>query len=202
MATPPYSCDESKPVDPDSKVKDTRSMKKRNIKVVFTEMVTVTHVLHLEDFTDEEFKASFYDITELESIKTELNLTAELVEVGDLHNDISEYCRRGTEYRTGQGARRRISNKHVGRDAVLDEQDVQWEDGVFDPDAIAGIYAAATWRCQIEVHRLALQDEKEAQEIHLEATDLWRPFDKLETGRRMHAPHIQRKSAFRIFYYQ
>jgi hypothetical protein len=115
-------------------------MKKRNIKVVFTEMVTVTHVLHLEDFTDEEFKASFYDVTELESIKTELNLTAELVEVGDLHNDTSEYCRRGTEYRTGQGARRRISNKHVGRDAVLDEQDVQWEDGVFDPDAIAGRY--------------------------------------------------------------
>jgi hypothetical protein len=67
--------------------------------------------------TDEEFKASFYDITELESIKTELNLTAELVEVGDLHNDISEYCRRGTEYRRGQGARRRISNKHFGREA-------------------------------------------------------------------------------------
>jgi hypothetical protein len=157
-------------------------MKKRKIKVAFTSMVRVMGVLHLDDFSDEEVQACYCDDTEFMSMKTDVKVTAKLVEMGDLPNDTSNYCRRGTEYRTGEGARRRLFNKKGGRDVVFDEQDAQWDCDIFDQDAIASLYVAATRHCQIEAHRLALQDEREAREVHLEAADLRRTFDKLETG--------------------
>jgi hypothetical protein len=128
-------------------------------------------------------------------MQKKLQQTAKLVELGDLPNDTLENCRRGTEYRTEEGGRKRILNKKVGRDAVFDEQDAQWDVDELDPDTLASLYVAATRHCQIEAHRLALQDEKEAREFHLEATDLW-TFDKLETGIR--APlRINRSTCFR-----
>eukprot|EP00339_Tiarina_fusa_P015516 CAMPEP_0117003402 /NCGR_PEP_ID=MMETSP0472-20121206/4729_1 /TAXON_ID=693140 ORGANISM="Tiarina fusus, Strain LIS" /NCGR_SAMPLE_ID=MMETSP0472 /ASSEMBLY_ACC=CAM_ASM_000603 /LENGTH=208 /DNA_ID=CAMNT_0004704029 /DNA_START=87 /DNA_END=713 /DNA_ORIENTATION=+ len=154
-------------------------------RVGFTPLVRVIKVLHLNDFGGDEIDACYYKKSDFERIKADLKLTVRLMQLGKLEEDSLDYCRRGTEYRSPEGARRRARNKEAARDALLDEQDLQWDNFVFDPDVLASVYHEASRECGLEASRLGLRDEDEARAI--DAIELPRTperEEKLETGLR------------------
>jgi hypothetical protein len=145
--------------------------------------VKVSTVIHLNHFSDEEFERCWYKKADLQRIKEELLLTVKLMKIGDLPKDTLRYCRRGTEFRTREGACRRMFNKEVARDAVRDEQDGQWDEGIFDSDVLASVCIAATRQCQVEAQLMGSKDEKDARESDAAALpDISKPSNKLETG--------------------
>jgi hypothetical protein len=89
------------------------------------------------------------------------------------------------EFRTKEGSRlrRRIKQKSVL--AVLDEQDIQRDEGLYDPDFICDAYKEVTGPSSLEALNRGLKDQK----AMLELLD---PNDRLERDRRM-AP-IKKKS--------
>ena len=131
----------------------------KSSKVQFNPMARVYFIGNLDSFSSQEVTESYYLPNELKKVKAELKFTAKLLELGDLTSDTTEYCARGTEYPTKKGATKRIKNKELGWEAVLEEQDLQWEMGIYDPIAIASLYKAATSECQEEAHNLALKDQ-------------------------------------------
>jgi hypothetical protein len=146
--------------------------------------VKVNTVIHLNHFSVEEFECCWYQKADLQRIKEELLLTVKLMKIGDLPKDTLRYCRRGTEFRTREGALRRLLNKEVARDTVHDEQDGQWNEGIFDPDVLASVYIAATRQCQVEAELMGSKDEKDARESDAAAAlpDISKPFNIMETG--------------------
>jgi hypothetical protein len=151
-------------------------------RVGFTPMVKVIKVLHLNEFEEYEIDASYYKSADFERIKADLKLTVRLMQLGKLEEDSIDYCRRGTEYRTPDGVRRRALNKKVARDALLDEQDLQWDNGAFDPDLFANVYHASSRECGLEAYRLGLRDEDEARAIDSIELPRTPEKEKLETG--------------------
>ena len=74
--------------------------------------------------------------------------------------DGSTFCARGLEYRTPSGAQHRQLNKINAWDAVLDEQDRQWQEGVCDADALAQVYIASSSHCLKSARQIAMNDER------------------------------------------
>ena len=136
-----------------------RKMPPKSPKIAFNETVKVSKVLHINEFTDEEVEASYYHKAEFKAVKAELKETVKMVESGLLPKDTPKFTRRGTEFRTPDGARSRLRNKQIAWNAVFEEQEAQWDEGVFDPEVLASIYEAAAKHCQYTAHNLALQDQ-------------------------------------------
>jgi hypothetical protein len=183
MATHCCVFNSSKPVATPLLCASAKNKAGRDRKVTFYERVKVNTVIHLNHFSVEEFECCWYQKADLQRIKEELLLTVKLMKIGDLPKDTLRYCRRGTEFRTREGALRRLLNKEVARDTVHDEQDGQWNEGIFDPDVLASVYIAATRQCQVEAQLMGSKDEKDARESDAAALpDISKPSNKLETG--------------------
>jgi hypothetical protein len=163
----------------------SRSKRDPNRRVRFSPMVKVVRVIHLNDFEDHEIDDCYYTKNDFERIKADLKLTVRLMELGKLEEDTIEFCRRGTEYRTPQGARSRALNKEVARGALLDEQESQWEKDSFDPDALARIYHDSSKHCALEAYELGKRDEEEARQLDSKELPIMPEMEeKLETGLR------------------
>ena len=72
---------------------------------------------------------------------------------------------RGLEYRTRKGAVRRQHNKLEAISAVLDEQDRQYNEGLFNEELLAEVYRSCASHCQDEAYILALKDEATARDL-------------------------------------
>ena len=111
--------------------------------------------------------AIWYDAEEYAEIKAAYQLTIFFMEAEDaskLNENPEEHTSRGLEYRTQEGAWARHENKRDAYNAVLDEQDRQWQKDVDDFDEISRIYQTHSKKCAEAAHLRALQDEKEAKE--------------------------------------
>ena len=133
--------------------------------VTFHGAVRVYPHIHINDFTPFEWSQSWYNDEEITDIKSECTLTVNLVKSGHLSmndddNDSSSLCFRGLEFRTPEGAQRRRENKYMGWDRVLEEQDAQYTNGVFDADVIAQKYNEVSFHCQAKAHAQALDDAR------------------------------------------
>jgi len=63
------------------------------------------------------------------------------------------------ECRTAEGWQQRVRNKMTGRRAVLQEQEVQKSEGMFDPDLLEQVSSDASYRARMEARDRALDDE-------------------------------------------
>ena len=131
--------------------------------VSFSDAVQVKKALHINNYTEDEINATWYNESDYHQIREEIEFTADLINLGFLNDDSVAYSRRGLEYQTPLGARRRRTNKVNSYCAVLDEQDIQWEAGYDHPELIAKAYSVASYHCQAEANLIALQDEKSAR---------------------------------------
>jgi hypothetical protein len=124
------------------------------------EVVLRTH-LHVNDYTDEEIRLTWYSQDEdLAATIAECKHTIKLMKAGKWHEGNSTFCSRGLEYRTSGGAPRlRQQHKCAAWDAVEAEQQRQRRaGGVFDKEVLAQVYIACTDHCARVARVIAIND--------------------------------------------
>ena len=140
----------------------TPSEAKKALSVTFAPRAKVRWALHINEFSDFEFESCWYSDVEFRAMKRSVRKFAKLaVESGKWDED--EFSMRGLEVYTMEGARRRMQNKVMGRDVVLDEQDLQKEHGRWDPDSISEAYQKVSKPCQALAQEMAQKDQADAQ---------------------------------------
>jgi hypothetical protein len=72
---------------------------------------------------------------------------------------------RGLEGKTVTGLHRRRQLKTNAREAVLEEQERQWQRGIRDAEAIADAYVLCAELAQVSAYMLGLRDEREARSL-------------------------------------
>lgn len=125
---------------------------------------------HLDDYSDEEIAAVWFEASEYANMKNEYKDTVFLMECGQVLDEI-EHTKRGLEYRTQEGAWARYENKRDAYNAVLDEQDIQWKEDYDDDEALRRVYLKHSTKCGIAAHKLAMQDASDAEAIFAEASE-------------------------------
>jgi hypothetical protein len=97
--------------------------------VSMNERVKVKLVLHLDDYTDEEFDACYYSPDEIAEIRQDVLRTVRLIE-DEAEMDHEKYCRLGLERCTRKAKAERLLNRTTALVAVLQERSFQRWDGV------------------------------------------------------------------------
>ena len=124
--------------------------------VSFAPVIETFHTLALDDYTQEEISASWFDDDDYDDIFDNC------VEIIKNNGSIirNEDCIRGLERMTDIGLALLNCNRNDSYDAVLDEQDVQWNNQEDDHgDRIARLYReVASRRCHLEAHQRGIQD--------------------------------------------
>lgn len=77
-----------------------------------------------------------------------------------------EFCMRGLESRTREGAAARKRAKEDSCRAVLEEQELQHDACIDDAEALMKVYMIHSDQAQNKAYHFGIVDQKEAQEIH------------------------------------
>jgi hypothetical protein len=152
----------------------------------------IYNVPHIDDMTEEEVKAIWYEKADYEKIKMSMIPLIRKMMRKEVIEETDKETIRGLEYRTRQGAIRRQHNKLEAITAVLDEQDRQLDcDGFINEDLLSEVYRHFNSHCQEEAHMLGLGDIEPAKKFTADAMELVRRQHDLE---ERHVPG--RKSSF------
>jgi hypothetical protein len=128
--------------------------------VYFCEVVKVARILHINDYTEQEIAACWYNDDECQATKDDAaQCASRILEQQDETND---FCHRGLEFRTPLGAKQRMENKEIGWDAVFEVQEIQQEQSWHDPLYLASLYHEQTKHCILAAQLQAYMDTKEA----------------------------------------
>ena len=144
--------------------------KKAYKSLAFAQENEVFEIPHINDFTDEDVAATWYDAEDYAAIKADYQCVIFMMESGERiddnnDDDNEEHTTRGLEYRTQQGAWNRYENKRDAYNAVLDEQDRHWKKDIDDPEAIRRVYVEQVAKCQKAAEERAAQDEVDVREL-------------------------------------
>ena len=154
----------------------------------------VFFIPHLDDFTDEDVAAIWYEAQDYADMKSDYKETIFLMECGtDL--DEQEYTVRGLEYRTQEGAWARYENKRDAYNAVLDEQDIQWKNDCDDHEELRKVYLEHSTKCSVAAHKLALEDAHDAHAIFAESPVL-PSVDKRRSNGEKRSPSFKSMMSF------
>lgn len=128
------------------------------IKIRFNNRVQFKNIRHVSEFSEEEIKNGWYDKDDFNRMSEEVSEIAKLIEKGIGH----ALCIRGLEHIVEEDLANYRAEKMINSiDAVLDEQEEQWDDGVEDSKLIAEIYAEYTKPLEKEAHLIGLKDAEE-----------------------------------------
>eukprot|EP00537_Pseudo-nitzschia_pungens_P014207 CAMPEP_0172397874 /NCGR_PEP_ID=MMETSP1061-20121228/33395_1 /TAXON_ID=37318 /ORGANISM="Pseudo-nitzschia pungens, Strain cf. pungens" /LENGTH=197 /DNA_ID=CAMNT_0013130205 /DNA_START=208 /DNA_END=801 /DNA_ORIENTATION=- len=136
--------------------------------VSFQSSALMYRTKHLNDYTEEEIRKTWYSPDELTGIILNCMETITAA-TSDVPSISSSQCLRGLEYRFPEGEKKRMANKFTAIDSVLDEQNIQWECEQNDVEKIRTRYSMRSIPCHEEASRIGLEDEKEAMVIYLES---------------------------------
>lgn len=140
-----------------------KGQKKAYKSLAFSAENEVFEIPHINDFTDDDIAATWYDAEDYAEIKADYQCVIFMMESGERISD--EHTTRGLEYRTQQGAWDRYENKRDAYNAVLDEQDRHWKKDIDDPEAIRRVYVEQVAKCQRAAEARAAQDAEDARQI-------------------------------------
>ena len=141
-----------------AKVTQTSSYAK---KVSFKASVKCRKALHVNNYSDEEIAATWYNDQEFKVMRKSACMVAKMIEDGTISSE--DCCIRGLEHKNKTAARRKRAIRMNASEAVLDEQQCQMQCGMNDDESIAQVYSKFTAESQIEAHERALKDQLEAQ---------------------------------------
>jgi hypothetical protein len=127
---------------------------KKTKSVTFNDRVIVKKHIHHANFSVDEIQASWYSKAEENQIKEECRIL-----VGANHAES-----RGVETRTSDAGKRRNRVKVACWDAVMNEQDFQFDSGIVDEEAIAMVYRAISYKCQIAATMMGTLDAQAVEE--------------------------------------
>jgi hypothetical protein len=118
-----------------------------------------------KDYTLEEAEASFSSVNDLQQIMRQCHKEVKKIDHGEKFKD-KKYCARGLEGRTKIGYISKVQTRALVANTVLDEQLTQWNEGVFDEDAIADACHIASSSCGLWASIVGRRDQKAAKEIY------------------------------------
>jgi len=129
-------------------------------RVVFNTDVYVQETIHINDYTDSEFDATWHTRQDLKDQKAEFAVTVRMIVDGRYFGDDEFHCARGLEFRHREGAKERQSNKLKGLMSVLVEQERQQIVGEENDEKIAQVFINANFHCRHAAHQMGLHDEE------------------------------------------
>lgn len=116
----------------------------------------------LQDLTQAEKESVWYTEGDTKIILAMAKVTVKMMMKGEPCDDV-DYCSRGLEGKTPVGSKRRQKNKLRVRRALLEEQEIQRDEGVFDPDYLAEVSIKNSKDVVLDAHNVALNDERSIQ---------------------------------------
>ena len=136
----------------------------RQKRVVFSRKVMIKQVLHFKDMNDETRYRYWMSEAEHAEIKDHCKCTVQKMMRGDddVDKEFSDFCSRGLESRTRQGMKEKKHRKDELRRAVLIQEQLQKDEGTFDPEFLALISVSKSRESQDLALERASQDAKEA----------------------------------------
>lgn len=130
--------------------------------VTFYKDVTVREIVHIDDISDKEKKSTWYTRHDVKRFRVKLYRDVLKLKNGATKDD-KDLILRGLECRTEEGLKTRRKNICDSINAVLDEQDVQYESSCHNEEKIRKIYKEKTYRCELAAQRLGASDALEAR---------------------------------------
>jgi len=119
--------------------------KVRGPRVSFARSVMHKEVRHINDFTSEEVSKLWMTAPDYQVVRKIVKTTVLKMMRGQIiPEDDEQFCSRGLEYRTKAGSKARSQTKLHARMAVLNEQDIQRDEGFEDPSFIAMVCMEAS----------------------------------------------------------
>lgn len=140
----------------------------REKSVKFLPNVLVYRTTHINDFTEDEIRNTWYNDREMKVIVSECVKIIASMKGQEEPYVSTTHCLRGLECVTPEGQKRRSSIRFCAIDAVLEEQDAQWERGEKDANRISDNYSIYSKPSQTQASLIGLEDEKEALNIYRE----------------------------------
>jgi len=119
----------------------------------------------IQDLSKAERESIWYTESDTKIILAMAKVTVKMMMRGEPCDDI-DYCSRGLEGKTPEGSKRRQRNKLRVRQALLEEQEIQREEGENDADYLGYLSVTLSTDVSAQAHNTALQDERDAQEIY------------------------------------
>jgi hypothetical protein len=127
--------------------------------VTFEKRSMFRNTLSIKDYTPDEVRATWYTREDVRRISRQCQKEIRKMNKGDKLKD-KKYCSRGLEGRTNDGLALKKQERVLSISTVLKEQMGQWDEGVFDEDAIAAIDIRASSSCQMWANFVGQQDQK------------------------------------------
>lgn len=144
--------------DPDALTRES-FRKERRRKIQWSGQVRVQEIRHLNNIPEFEKEAVWMSQVDYKLIKSIAKTTVYMMMKGQrIGDDDPDYCTRGLEFRTRSGSKIRNQNKLRARSAVLNEQDLQREEGFFDPQFIAMASMDESFECREAARKRAEGD--------------------------------------------
>lgn len=128
----------------------------------FHERVQFKTIRHVSEFSDEEIKNGWYDKDDFNRMSDNVSDIAKLIGDGETTQDGEELCTRGLEHIVEEELADYRAEKMINSiDAVLDEQEEQWDEGKEEPGLIAELYAEYAKPLLREAHLIGLKDAED-----------------------------------------
>lgn len=137
-------------------------------RVTFSNEDDTRYVIRREDMTETDFSCIWYCASDFKAMKRDYMLTLKKMSK-ELQLGRDEEPR-GLEHKTPKGNKKRQKNRLVSIDAVLREQDRQWERNLVDQGFISVLYIQASAHCRLEASLKANEDEEYVRRYVLEAS--------------------------------
>jgi hypothetical protein len=148
----------------DASSNDQTQTQPRKRVVSFGKTVHYKEIRHIRDFSKEEVAAIWMTMPDYQIIKAMVKSTIIMMMKGEqISEEDIDFCTRGLEFRTKLGSRVRQNNKLRARFAVLNEQDLERDEGFCDPQYIAMACLEVSLECRQGARARALYDEKVIQ---------------------------------------
>lgn len=149
-----------------------RSLRPVKKSVKFVPHATIYPVRHLKDYYKEDINRMWYSEQEWKQIKYDLYADVALLSDKSIVS-ATEICDnlRGLESRTPQGHQRRKRDRAWALAAVLEEQEIQWNHGHNDPNALAAVYHEYSQAGADAARTLGLEDELQAKLAYIDDAD-------------------------------
>ena len=158
----PHSPQEQAPAAKSSTTDDSAPGKKRSVR--FNHTVHFREIRHISEYTEEQIEATWLTPEDYAAIKQIVKATIRMMMKGEaIADDNPDFCTRGLEFRTKNGSKVRARNKLHARSAVLNEQDMQREEGYNEQQMIAMACMEASLCCRQGARARGLYDERMIQ---------------------------------------
>lgn len=124
----------------------------------------VKRISRYSNYDMAEIEAYWGDGSEHKLRKKELRSAVQEWQQGRRMSDNLTFTTRGIMDKIGEGKHIKKANREKARQAVMDEQELQDQEGIIDDDLLAEIYTATTLNSKQKAHReaMAVREEVDA----------------------------------------